>query len=100
MRVIQGTKKRKKRAGLKTITVMVLIICGIVTYSRTQLDDEAAELARQIESLNRQIDEEEARTAEIEEERAYVQTKKYIEEMAREKLGLVYPDEIIFEEEE
>lgn len=100
MRVIQGTKKRKKRAGLKTITVMVLIICGIVTYSRTQLDDEAAELARQIESLSRQIDEEEARTAEIEEERAYVQTKKYIEEMAREKLGLVYPDEIIFEEEE
>ena len=30
------------------------------------------------------------------ERRAYMQTTRYIEEMAREKLGLVYPDEIIF----
>ena len=100
MKVIQGRKKLKRRAGLKTIAVMVLIICGIVTYSRTKLDQEAAELAKQVESLNRQIDEEDARTAEREEQRAYIQTKKYIEDMAREKLGLVYPDEIIFEEEE
>ena len=100
MKVIQGRKKLKRRAGLKTIAVMVLIICGIVTYSRTKLDQEAVELAKQVESLNRQIDEEDARTAELEEQRTYVQTKKYIEDMAREKLGLVYPDEIIFEEEE
>ena len=26
----------------------------------------------------------------------YVKTKKYIEEVAREKLGLIYEDEIIF----
>lgn len=100
MRVIKGSGRRKRRTGLKTITVMVLIICGIVTYSRTELDKEAAKLAKQVASLEQQIAEEEARTLQIEEQKAYVQTKKFIEEMAREKLGLVYPNEIIFEEEE
>lgn len=101
MRVIQGNKKRKKkRNGLKTITILVLIVCGIVAYSRTQLDREAAKLSKQVEALNRQIEEENERTVQIQEKKAYVQTKKYIEETAREKLGLVYPNEIIFEEEE
>ena len=31
---------------------------------------------------------------------AYVHTKRYIEDMAREKLGLVYKDEIILKQEE
>ena len=44
--------------------------------------------------------EEEKRTEEIEEYKAYVQTKKFIEQEARDKLGLVYPDEVVFEPEE
>ena len=31
----------------------------------------------------------------LEEKRVYVQTKQYIEKVAKEKLGLVNPDEII-----
>ena len=34
---------------------------------------------------------------EISDYSAYVKTKQYIEEVAREKLGLVYKDEIIFQ---
>ena len=30
----------------------------------------------------------------------YVQTKKYVEEVAKERLGLVYPDEILFKAKE
>ena len=40
--------------------------------------------------------EEEARAKAIEERRAYVQTRSYMEDVAREVLGLVYKDEIIF----
>ena len=36
------------------------------------------------------------RTQDIEEQRKYMQTKKYVEEVAREKLGLVYPNETIY----
>ena len=42
---------------------------------------------------------EEARSAEIEEYGKYTQTKKFVEEVAKEKLGLVYEGEIIFKDE-
>lgn len=37
-----------------------------------------------------------ARTQEIEEYRKYTQTKKYVEEVAKDKLGLVKEGEIIY----
>ena len=37
---------------------------------------------------------------EIEEQKEYVQSDAYVEELAREKLGLVYKDEVIFEADE
>mgnify|MGYP006877014463 CR=1 FL=1 len=35
------------------------------------------------------------RTAELQEYKIYVKTKQYAEEVAKEKLGLVNPDEIL-----
>jgi cell division protein DivIC len=52
-----------------------------------------------MEELKEEITEERDRAKELQEMKAYVQTKKYVEEVAREKLGLVYKDEIIFESE-
>lgn len=43
-----------------------------------------------------QIEAEERRAEEIEELEAYTKTKKYVEDVAKEKLGLVYEDEVIF----
>ena len=43
---------------------------------------------------------EEKRAEEIEEYGKYTKTKKYAEEIAKEKLGLVNEDEIVFKEEE
>ena len=42
---------------------------------------------------------EEERALEIEEFEKYTQTKMYIEEVARDKLGLVYEGEILFKDE-
>ena len=39
---------------------------------------------------------EERRAEEISDLEAYTRTKKYVEDVAKEKLGLVYEDEIIF----
>ena len=41
----------------------------------------------------------EVREEEIAEYEKYTQTKKYVEEVAKEKLGLVYEGEIIFKDE-
>ena len=47
--------------------------------------------------LVEQIEEQERRSEEIEEYRKYTQTKQYVEDLAKERLGLVYKDEIILE---
>ena len=46
------------------------------------------------------IEAEKERAQEIEEFEKYTKTKKYIEDVAREKLGLVYEDEIIIQTED
>ena len=55
--------------------------------------------AEEVALLDSQIEAEERRTLEIQEFAKEVQTKGYIENIAREKLGLVYEDEILFKQE-
>lgn len=65
-------------------------------YGRTrEAKSEIEELNRKQQQLEQQLLEEQQRAEELEERRVYVKTKKYVEEMAK-KLGLVYPDEIIY----
>lgn len=51
-------------------------------------------------ALTAQIEAEQKRALEIEEYEKYTETRKYIEEIAKDKLGLVYPGEIIFKNED
>jgi cell division protein DivIC len=99
---LRGNRRRrsKRRTGLSLIAVFVLSICGIVFYKRQELNSVNAEAEAKIANLESRITEEEEKAEEIEEMKAYVHTLKYIEEMAREKLGLVYKDEIIFKSED
>lgn len=53
----------------------------------------------QIAGLNAQIEAENTRMEQIEEYRKYTQTKAYVEEVAKDKLGLVYEGEILFQED-
>jgi Septum formation initiator len=93
-------KRKKNRTGLGIVALVVLLLCGIVSYNRVGLAKEKAEEERQIARLDTQIKKEEQRGKELKEQKDYMKTRKYIEEVAREKLGLVYPDEIIFEPKE
>ena len=47
----------------------------------------------------KQLEQEELRAEEIDELEEYVGTDEYVEDVAKEKLGLVYPNEILFEAE-
>ena len=51
------------------------------------------------ENLDQRIADEKERTIEIDNLKDYMQTDAYAEEVARERLGLVKPDEIVFQEE-
>lgn len=101
--VNKNQKIKRKKTGLLLVAIAVMVLCGIIAYGRTSLlEEKNAKEALYWELLEKYQTETE-RTQLLQERRAYMQTVRYIEEMAREKLGLVYKDEIIFrpkEEEE
>ncbi len=94
----KAIKTRKKNLSL--VAFVVVVLCCVVSFKKIELNQKIASYEKKIAQLEVEKAEEEQRTEEIEEYRAYVQTKKFIEQEARDKLGLVYPDEIIFEPEE
>lgn len=95
----RSVRKRKERLGNRMAMVgitFVVMSMAVVMHIRGETLREK-DLAYQIkeEELTRQLEEESKRAEELEEQRIYVQTKEYIEKVAKEKLGLVNPDEIL-----
>ena len=74
------------------ILIVVILVACAGLFRRLHSNNE------KIEELQSEIIKEEQRAQEIEEYKEYTQTKEYIEEVAREKLGLVYEGEVIFKE--
>lgn len=93
-------RRKKTGTGIGIIAFVVLTICAIVAYRKVALDERKEYLDGKAQILSSQIEEEEHREVRLKNMEAYVQTRKYIEETAREKLGLVYEDEILFKKEE
>ena len=84
------------RMALIGITVVVMSL-GVVTHVGTaSLREKEQEYAVKEQNLEKTKAQEEARAAELEEYRTYVQTKQYVEKVAKEKPGLVNEDEILF----
>lgn len=101
MRVIRNTgKKEKRKNGLRIIAVTVLVLFAVITYSNVQLQQKKRALEQKESELKEQLQSEQERTEELEDQRAYMQTVRYIEEIARDVLGLVYPDETILRQSE
>ncbi|MCH5272277.1 MAG: septum formation initiator family protein [Lachnospiraceae bacterium] len=88
------------KTGLRLLLLVVLVLCVVLGRSKSEAAAKEKELARQKAVYEERLLLEEERQRLLEEESAYRQTKQYIEELAREKLGLVKPDEIILREED
>lgn len=74
------------------------MIMVVVAVRSVELQQKIDGYDMQIAGLNAQIEAENNRTEQIEEYRKYTQTKAYVEEVAKDKLGLVYEGEILFQE--
>lgn len=97
-RVVNGRGKRKGRGnrinGLAVIFIAAILIF-VLGIQIKNMEQEDKELSAKVNNLQNTCEQESNRTQELEAQKIYVQTRQYIEEMAK-KLGLVYPDEIIF----
>lgn len=96
MSKMRRRKNFRKHLGSFAIVGVVVLLLVFVSVASLRLRVQNAKKQERIEELEAQIEAEEKRAEEIEEYSKYVQTKKYAEEVAKEKLGLVYEDEIIF----
>lgn len=91
---------RKNKTGVGIITFVILMLFITLTYLMFCLKQDLSEKQKVENRLEKAITRQEDRKEEIEKLKVYVQTKQYVEDMAREKLGMVYEDEIILKEEE
>lgn len=89
-------KKLQNRTSMiliMSIVLILLFVVGIKGYGLTKQRDALQEEYAANEEI---IQDMEAEAQEIEEYKKYMQTPQYYEEMAKEKLGLVYENEVIF----
>ena len=91
-------KRQKMSAVVGMIVAMIVVVAlGIVLCGgKVGLEEKNAQYEAQIEELQSQIDEENARNEQLSEYEKYVKTKKFVEEIAKNKFGLIYPDELVF----
>ena len=85
--------------GMAAIAIVVLILLVGLTMQSNNLKARIAVYDAKAAALKQFIEDEQDRTKEIDEQKEYMQTDEYIAEVARDKLGLVKGNEIVFEEE-
>lgn len=97
-------KKKNKRQRAEqfqsrvSVLLVIFALASIALMFHARVKEINAKVAinnARIQVLEKELQQEEERNSELEQKRLYVQTDQYIIEMARMKLGLVFPDEII-----
>lgn len=104
-------KERKKRAkrmqrhalqhkiSVLSISGVILLLAVVLSVGSVSLREKNAAYKAQEAELETQIEEENVRADEIDVLEEYVGTDEYVEDVAKEKLGLVNPNEILFQAE-
>lgn len=98
-RRIAYRKRNQNRFSMFLVSLVVLMIMIAVAARSVTLQQKIDAKLQEQEQLETQIAAEEERARDLEELEKEIQTKGYIEDLAREKLGLVYEGEILFKEE-
>lgn len=93
-------KKRQNKFGMFLVTTVVAMMLIVVAIKSIELKQKLETYQAKEQMLLEQIEEENKRADEIAAYEKYTQTKKYKEEVAKDKLGLVHEGEIIFKEED
>ncbi len=95
----KGKKKKKDRSGNRMaivgITLVVFCLGVVVNVRIAAMEKRDLEYQEREGLLQQQYDRELSRAEDLKEYEVYVQTKQYVEEVAKQKLGLVKPDEIL-----
>lgn len=92
-------KKKQNKGGMLLVTIVMVMFFSVIFVNKHTLGEKQANLIAKQESLEKQIAEQEEYAEGLVQLKKYTKTKKYAEEVAKDKLGLVYQDEIVFKPE-
>ncbi len=91
-------RRKQNKSSMICITLIVLTLTGVMSVQIISVYEKNQSYLDQETELQAQLESEEQRKKELKEYEKYVNTKEYIEQVAKTKLGLVYSNEIIFKE--
>ncbi len=100
----KGNGNRGRQPGsensksLLVILAVVLVFLGGMLHSSMKLEARLEAYNARVEDLKERLETEENRTEEIDALKEYMKTDEFVEEAARERLGLVKDGEIVFVE--
>ena len=95
-----GRKRRSISKISKILYVIFATLClAVISINKFMLDDRLVQAKMKNESAKSYLKEEKNRAEELEHLKHEMKTKKFIEDTAREKFGLTYENEIVFEPE-
>ena len=94
-----GRRKRTGKIRKIIYSMFIILFLVVISLGKLMLDDRLIQAKAKNESVKLQLEDEKVRTEELENLKLEIKTKKFIEETAREKFGLTYDNEIVFEPE-
>lgn len=83
--------------GISLVACMLMVVLFVEGRS---VEGRIAQNNERAQELTEQIKDEQKRTEDIEDMQEYMQSDEYTEKIAKEKIGLVKENEIIFKEED
>ncbi len=89
-------KRHQNRFSMFLVSLVVVMILIVVAVQSVELQQKIDAKQSELSSLEDRIEQEQQRAEEIKDFATEVKTKGYIEDVAREKLGLIYEGELLF----
>ena len=96
-----GRSRTRKGNGVTRIVILgvVFVFMLVMSVQIVSLYQKNREYVEKEQLLSEQLAAEERRTEELERYEDYVNSRDFVEDTAKSRLGLIYKDEIIFREE-
>ena len=90
-------KSSRRQSPLVSLFIVgaVVIVCLATVFKTASMKKESRALAENEYILEQRLEEVKQESLRLDAEASYMQTNQYIEDVAKDKLGLVYPDEIV-----
>ena len=89
---------RNRGILMQGAVLLTVIVVSYLGFKAVEMNRVVYALGVQIEDAQNKLQEEETILADLKIEREEMDTVEYIEKVAREKLGMVKPDDIVFRE--